>query len=85
MGSSNSCERYKVRVGEREIFVSPEVLETLHEYLHRPMSLEELASKLGLESWEEAYELIKLIPAWILWTPVSLWRLRLREEGCIQE
>jgi len=82
---SEKCRRYVVTVGDKEVFLSPGVVEILQEYLHRPMSLEELAEKLGLETWEEAYEFIKRVPAWIMWTPVSLWRIRLKEEGCLSE
>jgi hypothetical protein len=82
--TSEKCREYVVRVGDREIMVTPEVLEALHEYIHRPMSLEELARKLGLESWEEAYEFIKRVPAWIMWMPITLWKLKLEKEGCLQ-
>ncbi len=68
------CKRYFVKVGDREIEITPDILEVVHEYIHRPMSLEELASKLGLETWEDAYVFIKRIPGWLMWMPVSLWR-----------
>ncbi|MCD6301751.1 MAG: hypothetical protein J7L82_06770 [Staphylothermus sp.] len=68
--------QYVVRVGEKEIVIDEKTLEIIREYLHRPMSLDELAEKLGLESWEEAYEFIKKVPAWIIWTPPSLWKYR---------
>jgi hypothetical protein len=81
---SEKCRQYIVRVGDKQIFITPEVLQVVHTYLHRPMSLEELARSLGLEGWEEAYEFIKRIPAWIMWMPVSLWKLRLEKEGCLE-
>jgi hypothetical protein len=67
---------YVVKVGDKEVVIDEKTLEVLQEYVKTPMGLEELAEKLGLESWEEAYEFIKAVPAWILWTPVSLWRHR---------
>ena len=67
---------YVVRVGNKEIEINEDTLRIIREYLHRPMSLEELAEKLGLDGWEEAYEFIKKIPAWIMWTPPSLWKYR---------
>jgi len=67
---------YVVRVGDKEIEINENTLKIVKEYLHRPMSLEELADKLGLESWDEAYEFIKKIPAWIMWTPPALWKHR---------
>lgn len=68
--------RYVVRVRDKEIEINEETLNIVKEYLHRPMSLEELAEKLGLDGWEEAYEFIKKVPAWIIWTPPSLWKYR---------
>ena len=67
---------YVVRVGEKEIEINEETLRIIREYLHTPLSLEELAKKLGLEGWDEAYEFIKKVPAWIIWTPPSLWKYR---------
>jgi hypothetical protein len=65
-----------VKVRDKEIEVDEKVLSIVQEYLKTPMSLEELAEKLGLESWEEAYEFLKAMPAWIMWTPPSLWKYR---------
>lgn len=79
MGESGR-ERIVVRVGDKEIEINEEVLLTLQEYVHTPMSLEKLAEKLGLEGWEEAYEFVKKVPAWVLWTPSSMWRI-MRAEG----
>lgn len=70
--------QYVVKVGDKVIKINEETLRIINEYIHRPMSLEELASRLGLDSWEEAYEFIKKIPAWLMWTPPSLWRFRVK-------
>ncbi len=70
--------KYVVKAGNKEIEINEDTLKIIREYLHRPMSLEELASKLGLESWDQAYEFIKKIPAWIIWTPPSLWKYRIK-------
>lgn len=81
-------EKFVVRVGDKEIEINEETLKIIQEYIHTPMSLEELAQKLGLESWDEAYELIKKIPAWIMWTPPSLWKHRVRwlkEKGMLEK
>jgi hypothetical protein len=72
----SSATEYVVKVGDKEIVIDEKVLTVLREYLKTPMGLEELTEKLGLESWEEAYEFIKAIPAWILWTPPSMWKYR---------
>lgn len=70
-------EKYVVKVGDKEVEINEETLKIIRQYLRTPMSLEELAEKLGLESWDEAYEFIKKVPAWIIWTPPSLWKYRL--------
>ncbi|MCY0867779.1 MAG: hypothetical protein OWQ48_00900 [Desulfurococcus sp.] len=67
---------YVVRVGGKEIVIDEKTLSVLQEYIKTPMGLEDLADKLGLEGWEEAYEFIKAIPAWVLWTQPSLWKYR---------
>lgn len=72
----SSATEYVVKIRDKEIVIDEKVLGVLREYLKTPMGLEELAEKLGLESWEEAYEFIKAIPAWILWTPPSMWKYR---------
>ncbi len=81
---SEQCSKYRVVIGEKTINITPSILEVIHEYLHRPMSLEELAAKLGLETWEEAYEFIKNIPGWTMWMPSTLWRRKLEKEGCLE-
>ncbi len=73
---SSEERKYVVKVGDKEIEITTEVLEILNEYIHTAMPLEKLAEKLGLESWEEAYEFIKKVPAWIMWTPPTLWEHR---------
>ncbi len=69
--------KYVVKIKDKEIEINENTIRIMREYLHRPMSLDELASKLGLEDWEEAYEFFKKIPAWIIWTPPGLWKYRL--------
>jgi hypothetical protein len=61
-------ERPKVKVGDREIELTDEVLEVLRKYVKTSMTLEQLAAELGLNGWEEAYDLIKKVPAWLLRT-----------------
>lgn len=59
-------ERPKVKVGDKEMDLTDEVIEVLRKYVNTGMTLEELAKELGLDSWEEAYELVKGVPAWLL-------------------
>ncbi len=61
-------ERPKVKLGDRELELTDEVLEILRKYVKTNMTLEQLASELGLNGWEEAYELVKAVPAWLLRT-----------------
>ncbi|MEB3756448.1 MAG: hypothetical protein GSR79_06275 [Desulfurococcales archaeon] len=65
---------YSVKVGDKEIVIDEEVLEVLKEYVHREMSLEDLAKNLGLSDWREGYEFIRNVPAWILWIQPTLWK-----------
>lgn len=76
--SKNDEYVFVVKVRDREIPVNEDLLKVIREYLKTPMTLEELAEKLGLESWEEAYEFIKALPLWVMWTPPSLWEHRRR-------
>lgn len=78
MSSESEESVYVVKIGEKIIEINEDKLKIIYEYLHRPMSLEELAARLGLENWEEAYEFIKRIPAWLMWTPPSMWKFRKR-------
>jgi len=65
---------YKVRVGEKEIVIDEQVLGVLQRYVKVEMTLEQLAAELGLEGWEEAYEFVRKVPAWILWIPPTMWK-----------
>lgn len=79
MSSSKLTAEIKIRVGEKEIEITEDKMDILREYARTQMTLEELAEKMGLENWEEAYELVKNIPAWLLWTPPVLTTIRRRE------
>ena len=65
---------FKVKAGEKEIVLDEHVFSILQRYVRTDMTLEQLAAELGLSSWEEAYDFIKNIPAWILWIPPTLWK-----------
>ncbi|MCC6011009.1 MAG: hypothetical protein LM556_01245 [Desulfurococcaceae archaeon] len=78
MSESKEDIVFVIRVRDKEIPIDERVLSIVQEYLKTPMSLEELANKLGLESWEDAYEFIKALPAWVMWTPPTLWKYRKR-------
>jgi len=69
-------EEIVVKVGSKEIKIDEEVLELLHEYVRTAMPLDTLARRLGLKNWVEAFEFVKAVPAWILWTPPAFWRGR---------
>jgi len=59
-------ERPKVKVGDKELELTNEIIKVLKKYVKTSMTLEELASELSLNGWEEAYDLIKSVPAWLL-------------------
>ncbi len=69
-------ERPKVKVSDRELELTDEVLEVLRKYVKTNMTLEQLASELGLNGWEEAYEVVKAVPAWLLRTYTYVIRSR---------
>ncbi len=64
----------KVKAGDKEIVIDEQVLAILRRYRTTEMTLEELAAALGLESWEEAYDFIKNVPAWILSIEPTQWK-----------
>ncbi|MEM0341043.1 MAG: hypothetical protein QXV55_00705 [Acidilobaceae archaeon] len=67
-------ESLVVLVGNKAIEIDEKIVEILRKYKRTQMTLEELASALGLESWEEAYEFIKKVPAWVMDVEPSLWK-----------
>ncbi len=71
---TTTCEKYVIVVGDKEIEIDDSVVKILNEYVRTEMSLEQLAEKLGLDNWMEAYEFVKKVPAWIMWVPPTLWR-----------
>lgn len=55
-----------IKVGNKQIEINDEVLLKIRKYVNTEMTLEELSKQLGLDGWEEAYEFIKKVPAWLL-------------------
>ncbi|MCE4609658.1 MAG: hypothetical protein GSR72_01255 [Desulfurococcales archaeon] len=80
----SEAAKFVIKVGEKEIELNEEILAILHKYVRTDMTLEDLTRHLGLRSWEEAYEFIKKVPAWILWIPPTLWKT-LKEMKSVQE
>lgn len=76
------CEKYIVRVGEKEIEIDMKVVKTLNAYVKTEMGLDKLAELLGLDGWGEAYEFVKKVPAWIMWVPPTLWQRE--QEKCME-
>ncbi len=69
------CEVYVVKIGDKEVVIDEEIVKILNEYVRTEYTLEKLAEALGLDSWEEAYEFVKKVPAWIMWVPYTMWRV----------
>ncbi|WP_054845742.1 hypothetical protein [Sulfuracidifex tepidarius] len=68
-------ESFKVKLSSgREVEINEEAVTVLNEYVRTQITLEEMTRRLGLTSWEEAYELIKQVPAWVMWTPISIYK-----------
>jgi len=56
----------------REVIIDENVIKILNKYARTEMTLEQLARELGLSGWEEAYELVKLVPAYLMWTQLPI-------------
>jgi len=56
----------------REVIIDENVIKILNKYARTEMTLEQLARELGLSGWEEAYELVKLVPAHLMWTQLPI-------------
>ncbi len=65
------CELFIKLSNGKEIPIDEATLSIVYKYIRSEYTLENLARDLGLDSWEEAYEFIKKLPAWIAWTPSS--------------
>jgi hypothetical protein len=80
--SEESGIRLVVKIGEgenvKEVELTEEVIRKVKKYLHTEYSLERLAEDLGLDNWEEAYEFVKKMPAWLVWIPPTLLRYKMR-------
>jgi hypothetical protein len=69
------CDPIYVEVGDKRIEVTEDVVRILNNYVKMEYSLEKLAQDLGLESWEEAYEFVKKVPAWVMWISPTIFKL----------
>jgi hypothetical protein len=64
-----------IKLSDSEIPVDEDLLKVLKKYAMTQMTLEELAKELKLGSWEKAYEFVKAVPAWLVWTPFTMWEI----------
>ncbi|MGC8635795.1 MAG: hypothetical protein ACP5T5_01990 [Thermoprotei archaeon] len=62
----------EIQVEDKKVIVDENVHAILREYVKTGMGIDELAEKLGFDNWSEAYELLKQVPAWLLWLPPSV-------------
>ena len=58
----------------REVILDDETIRVLNEYVRTQLTLEQLAKRLGLSGWEEAYELIKQVPVSAMWAPLPIYK-----------
>ncbi|BDC19001.1 hypothetical protein [Acidianus sp. HS-5] len=58
----------------REVEINDDAVKVLNKYVRTQITLEELAKDLGLSGWEEAYDLIKQVSAWIMWYPETIYK-----------
>jgi len=65
----------EIQVGDKKkIVIDENVFGVLRDYVKTGIGIDELAEKLGVENWSEAYEFIRQVPAWLLWMPPSIFR-----------
>ncbi|AWR99685.1 hypothetical protein [Metallosphaera hakonensis] len=68
-------EPIKVKLSTgKEITIDDNTVSVLNRYARTLLTLEGVAKELNLSGWEEAYELIKAVPSWILWTPLEIYK-----------
>ncbi|MBB5252948.1 hypothetical protein [Sulfurisphaera ohwakuensis] len=68
-------DQIKIKLSSgREVILDDEAIRALNEYVRTQLTLEQLAKRLGLSGWEEAYELAKQVPAWVMWTPLPIYK-----------
>ncbi|BAK54293.1 MULTISPECIES: hypothetical protein [Sulfurisphaera] len=68
-------DQIKIKLSSgREVILDDEAIRALNEYVRTQLTLEQLAKRLGLSGWEEAYELVKQVPAWVMWTPLPIYK-----------
>lgn len=66
-------EPIKIKLSSgREVIIDENAIKVLNEYVRTQMTLEQLAKKLNLTGWEEAYDLVKQLPAFYMWTPLPI-------------
>jgi hypothetical protein len=80
-----TCYKYIIKVGDKEIEIDEKVVKILNIYAKTEMDLEKLAEELKLDDWMEAYEFIKKVPAWIMWTPSLIWKKELERCNTTKE
>ncbi|MEM0439094.1 MAG: hypothetical protein QXX84_07050 [Sulfolobales archaeon] len=78
---SSLCDPIYVEVGDKRIEVNEDIVRILNNYVKMEYSLERLAQDLGLESWEQAYEFVKKVPAWIMWISPTIFSLERQRCG----
>jgi len=68
-------EQLKIKLSTgREVILDDEAIRALNEYVRTQLTLEQLAKRLGLSGWEEAYELIKQVPVSVMWSPLPIYK-----------
>ncbi|AEB94352.1 MAG: hypothetical protein QXR57_02660 [Metallosphaera sp.] len=66
-------EPLKVKLSSgKEIVIDENVITVLNKYARTLLTLEGVAKEINLSGWEEAYDLIKSVPSWVLWTPLEM-------------
>jgi hypothetical protein len=56
-----------IKIGEKEVELNEDLYKIIHEHYRTGGTLDRLAEQLGLEGWDEAFQLVAGLPQWVLW------------------
>ncbi|MEM3857632.1 MAG: hypothetical protein QXI37_03895 [Thermoprotei archaeon] len=77
---SENVAQNSIRIGDREIELNAEVYRIIQEHYKYGDTLDKLADQLGLEGWEQAYQLISALPQWAIWFTQAQFEEKLKLE-----
>lgn len=77
---SNAESLTTIKVGDKEIELADDVYRIIHDHYKNGETLDRLADELGLNGWDEAYQLVSAVPQWVLWFTQAQFEEKLKLE-----